>query len=210
MTDPDRDPLDLVAEEFAARLRRGETPAVAEYVARHPDLADDLRELLPAVAHMEQLKRHRAADPLPESVGGYRILREIGRGGMGVVYEAEGPDGRRAAVKVLPARHRADPAQRERFRRGAEAAARLRHPNVVPVLAAGEDGDTPYLAMEYVAGRGLDEVIAGWRRPGRASGGRPPPARRSCRTTGRRSPGSGRPSPGRSSTPTTTGCCTGT
>src|ERR1017187_10217261 len=87
--------LDQLAEEFAERFRRGERPALKEYTDRHPELADDIRELFPAMVKVEQVKGvrqgedvngdSRAANPLLKEVGDYRILREIGRGGMGVV-----------------------------------------------------------------------------------------------------------------------------
>jgi serine/threonine protein kinase len=169
--DPDRDPLDVVAEEFADRCRRGQTPSVTEYVARHPALADDLRELLPAVAQMELLKKVRraappaaAGDPPPARLGDFRIVRELGRGGMGVVYEAVQESlGRRVALKLLPAPARADRTSRERFRREATAAAKLHHTNIVPVFGVGEANGIPYYVMQYIPGCGLHDVIAGWR-----------------------------------------------
>ena len=173
MTDPDRDPLDLVAEEFADRCRRGETPSVTEYVARYPDLAADLRDLLPAVAQMERLKKVGRATPYllppadaapPDRLGDFRIVREIGRGGMGVVYEAVQESlGRRVALKLLPAHARLDPTRRERFLREAHAAARLHHTNIVPVFGVGEEDGVPYYVMQYIPGCGLHDVIAGWR-----------------------------------------------
>src|SRR5262249_60882007 len=84
--------LNQLAEEFAARYRRGERPALQEYVDRHPELADDIREFFPAVVEMEQVKEDRhelpepaAAGPLPplERLGGYPIPRGIGHGGLG-------------------------------------------------------------------------------------------------------------------------------
>src|SRR5262245_19617931 len=87
-----------LADEFAQRYRRGERPSLAEFVERHPELADDIREFFPTVVEMEQAREDRAEvaephaiGPLPplERLGDFRIIREIGHGGMGVVYEAE-------------------------------------------------------------------------------------------------------------------------
>jgi hypothetical protein len=166
-----RDPVERLAEEFAARFRRGERPALSEYTQRYPDLAEDIRLMFPALVALEQLKPAGeatgpegapVADDLPlHRLGDYRILREVGRGGMGVVYEAEQISlGRHVALKVLPAQTLANPTYLERFRREAKAAARLHHTNIVPVFGDG----VPFYAMQFIAGEGLDKVLHDLRR----------------------------------------------
>ena len=96
----------------------------------------------------------------PERIGGYRILREVGRGGMGVVYEAEQLSlGRHVALKVLPDPIAHDPRGLERFRREARAAARLHHTNIVPVHEVGQDGGVVFYAMQFIQGQPLDVVL---------------------------------------------------
>ncbi|HEX5269680.1 MAG TPA: protein kinase, partial [Gemmataceae bacterium] len=185
MADPSgdgREPIEVLAEEFLERRRRGETPSMKEYVERHPELADEIRELFPALAVMHdidpapaELGESRAA-PAPRRLGDYRILRTIGRGGMGVVYEAEQLSlGRRVALKILSPQAVGDGRARERFRREARAAARLHHTNIVPVFDIGEEGAACYYAMQLIPGQGLDRVIDELRRlrarpdPGKAS-----------------------------------------
>src|SRR5262249_17788513 len=142
------DLLDQLAEEFADRFRRGERPALEEYTDRYPELDREIRDLFPALVRVELAQGlrpalaepgdPRAAGPPPSQVGDYRILREVGRGGMGVVYEAEQISlGRRVALKVLPRKVCGDPTVLERFRREARAAARLHHTNIVPVFGVG-------------------------------------------------------------------------
>ena len=168
--------LDQLAEEFAARFRRGERPALKEYTERYPELAEAIRELFPAMVEVEQADGDRqgeeekekeketgdsrsANSPLSQ-IGDYRILREIGRGGMGVVYEAEQISlGRRVALKVLPRQVSGDRLVQERFRREARAAARLHHTNIVPVFEVGQDEDVRFYAMQFIQGQGLDRVI---------------------------------------------------
>lgn len=168
MTEPDgdRDPVEELAAEFSARLRGGENPDIEEYARRCPDRATEVRELFPTVAVVERSKarRARSADgraslggPRPDRLGDFRIVREIGRGGMGVVYEAVQESlGRPVAVKVLP--RRTDPAERERFRLEARTAARLHHTHIVPVYADGEHDGLCFFAMQLVTGVGLDEL----------------------------------------------------
>jgi tetratricopeptide (TPR) repeat protein len=97
---------------------------------------------------------------LPRDLGDFRILREIGRGGMGVVYEAEQKSlRRRVALKVLPFAAGLDPKRLARFRIEVQAAARLHHSNIVPVYAVGEEAGVHFTAMQFVQGRPLDAVI---------------------------------------------------
>jgi serine/threonine protein kinase/tetratricopeptide (TPR) repeat protein len=95
-----------------------------------------------------------------QQVGDYRILCEIGRGGMGVVYEAEQQAlGRRVALKVLPRTSAGDGSAQIRFQREAKAAARMHHTKIVPVFDVGQDGEHLYYAMQLIHGQGLDLVI---------------------------------------------------
>src|SRR5579872_4243288 len=91
-------------------------------------------------------------------LGAYRIVDLLGRGGMGAVYEAEAPDGRRVALKVLP-RELADPRLLQRFKREGRAAAALVHPNVVALLETGEADGFPFLVFELVRGGTLQDRL---------------------------------------------------
>jgi serine/threonine protein kinase len=105
----------------------------------------------------------------PSRLGDFSILREVGRGGMGVVYEAEQvPLGRRVALKVLSAAATLDPRQRQRFLVEAQAAALLRHEHIVPVFGFGSDRGVYYYAMAFIDGSSLAEVIRGRRGPAHA------------------------------------------
>ncbi len=169
-----------LAEEFLERYRRGQHPSLKEYIDRHPSLADEIREVFPAMAMMENIAladeslagepTGPAPSPLPlapplEQLGDYRILREIGRGGMGVVYEAKQLSlARQVALKILPRHVARDEKMLERFRREARAAARLHHTNIVPVFEVGRDGGLCYYAMQFIRGQGLDLVYDELRR----------------------------------------------
>jgi WD40 repeat protein/tRNA A-37 threonylcarbamoyl transferase component Bud32 len=196
------DPIDALAEEFQERRRRGERPTIAEYVERFPELADGIRTVFGALVAVEDVEAgsqgptwpggRRIASPGPEQgkaartpswpqrMGDFCILREIGRGGMGVVYEAEQESlGRRVALKVLPAALLHDPYRLERFQREARAAAGLHHTNIVPVYCVGQIDGVPYYAMQYIPGRSLEEVFGELRSSRKsemvASGGHEPP-----------------------------------
>ena len=153
--EPERDPLELLADEFTHRLRCGEQPSVEEYAASHPDLAEQIRATFPGLVMIEELASQEFSArktnaggltvlaPLQvERIADFRIVREVGRGGMGIVYEAVQESlGRRVALKVLPAPKRADCTRLARFEREAAAAARLHHTNIVPVFAVGSEED---------------------------------------------------------------------
>jgi serine/threonine protein kinase/WD40 repeat protein len=169
----ERDPVEVLAQEFLARRRRGEVPALTEYTQRYPELAAEIREVFPALVLLDQAgpvasdlarsmeSRLGPRGGVPEQLGDFRILREVGRGGMGVVYEAEQVSlGRRVALKVLPAQVQANARFLARFEREAKAAARLHHTNIVPVYGVGVHQGTHYYAMQFIQGQALDQVLA--------------------------------------------------
>lgn len=174
MTPPDsgeeaplaRDPVEELAETFLERYRRGERPSLSEFIARAPEHAQEIRELFPALVLMEQAdpaaSAHRPAAACHlERLGDYRLIREVGRGGMGIVYEAEQESlGRHVALKILPLSAATDGKGLIRFRREARSAARLHHTNIVPVFDIGEREGIHYYAMQFIEGQGLDQVIA--------------------------------------------------
>jgi WD40 repeat protein/serine/threonine protein kinase/Tfp pilus assembly protein PilF len=169
----DRNPVDALAEEFVERFRRGERPALSEFTDKYPQFADEIRDLFPALVMLEDVRpapqttahdkgwRGAATGRPLERLGDYRILREVARGGMGIVYEAEQESlGRHVALKVLPNHALLDPRQLQRFQREARAAARLHHTNIVPVFGVGEEAGLHYYVMQFIQGQGLDQVLA--------------------------------------------------
>ena len=175
-----------LAEEFLERYRRGERPGLREYLDRHPELDGEIREVFPAMAMMENIAirddplegertdPHTPSRPdsrVPAQIGDFRIIREIGHGGMGAVYEAEQVSlGRHVALKLLLPQVVRDARQRRRFEREARAAARLHHTNIVPVFGVGQHDGSAFYVMQYIPGLGLDAVIDELRRwmPGRS------------------------------------------
>lgn len=164
------DPLDVLATEFTARQRQGECPTIKEYVERYPELEEDIRLLFPTIVTLERQKvsRQRTAEGSVllagrelKQLGDFRIVRELGRGGMGIVYEAEQQSlARRVAIKVLPRQSLVDSKQLGRFQREAHTAAGLHHTNIVPVFGVGEEGGYHFIVMQLIAGIGLDKVLA--------------------------------------------------
>ena len=163
--DPADDPRVLqAARDYLAELEAGHRPDRRAYEARHPDLAAAVAECLDGVelAHgIGALRGPPAAATVPQlPLGDFQIVREIGRGGMGIVYEATQLSlGRRVALKVLPFAAALDAKQLQRFRTESHAAAQLLHPNIVPVYAVGCERGTHYYAMQIIDGQPLDAYI---------------------------------------------------
>ncbi len=172
----DRDPVEVLAAEFLEQQRRGQNPTIAEFVASHPELALEIRELFPAIIAMERLKAHCEVPQVSraslgatklERLGEFRLLSEIGRGGMGIVYEALHESlGRHVAVKVLP---KQSAKQCRAFQREARTAARLHHTNIVPLFGVGEQDGYHYIVMQLIRGVDLEAVLTALRNL-RASG----------------------------------------
>jgi WD40 repeat protein/serine/threonine protein kinase len=166
-------------EEYQAAWQAGGRPDRAEFLARHADIAAALAECLDglefiqaAAPRLQQSAGALAAgadlagaEPAEGLLGDFRILREVGRGGMGVVYEAEQISlGRRVALKVLPLAAALDTRQLQRFKNEAQAAAGLHHTNIVPVYAVGSERGVHFYAMQYIDGHTLVAVIRDLRR----------------------------------------------
>lgn len=160
--------LELLADEFLTAVQAGKNPSIDEFIAKLPEREEDIRTLLQAIVLMDNLssRQHsenqleRMSSASTERIGDYRIVREIGRGGMGIVYEAVQESlGRRVALKVLNPKFAGSATQVSRFRREAEAVAQLHHTNIVSVHSAGESKGLQYIAMQFVDGVPLTSAI---------------------------------------------------
>jgi hypothetical protein len=164
--------LGMLVEELTAKLHAGERVDVDACVRAHPEYADQIRQLLPALSLLADLGNSVVtqavsstpgipdADEIVGTLGDFRLVREVGRGGMGVVYEAEQISlGRRVALKVLPFAAVLDPRQLQRFRNEAHAAASLNHPGIVPVHCVDCERAVHFYAMQFIEGQSLAEVI---------------------------------------------------
>src|SRR5206468_9031325 len=127
-----------------------------------------------SVARGEAVSARRDLAAELGTLGDFRLIREVGRGGMGVVYEAEQISlRRRVALKILPFASAMDPRQLQRFQVEAQAAACLHHTHIVPVHAVGTERGVSYYAMQYIEGRNLAEVIRELRQLDGLDGGPP-------------------------------------
>ncbi|MFN0054202.1 MAG: WD40 repeat domain-containing serine/threonine-protein kinase, partial [Planctomycetales bacterium] len=182
---------ELVAR-VADHLAQGRQAEVEALLVEHPDQAERIRQLLPAINLLAVTGQSGVAPGSPVqsafsrapisfgTLGDFLVVREIGRGGMGVVYEAEQISlSRRVALKVLPFAGMLDPRQLQRFTNEAKAAASLHHQNIVPVYAVGSDRGIHFYAMQLISGQTLSEVVASLRRTRPAAANPRRPLRRS-------------------------------
>ena len=150
--------IEEVFEDYIRRINEGEPLERREVKERYPEFAEPLLERLEM---FELIDREPAEERDLGSIADYTLIRQIGRGGMGVVYEAEQTSmHRRVALKVLRTTDAADATSVARFAREARIAGSLHHPNIVPVFAMGIADQTPYYAMEFVEGETLSQAVA--------------------------------------------------
>jgi serine/threonine protein kinase len=170
-------------EQVGAAVERGDSAAAEAVIGAHPEYAERLRRILPAIQALAAFEEPDASstgrspadlgDAPDRTLGDFRIRREVGRGGMGVVYEAEQISlGRRVALKVLPYASLLDARQLERFKNEARVAAGLHHTNIVPVYTVGSDRGVYYYAMQFIEGRDLADVVQQLRAGSKEQGAR--------------------------------------
>jgi len=157
--------------EYLAQLETGEVPSRDDFKTRYSGLGEELDECLDAVelAHSIGKKSKPAQSQFTaEPLGDFRIICEIGRGGMGIVYKATQLSlGRSVALKVLPFAASLDHRHLQRFQFEAQAAAQLHHSNIVPVYAVGCDRGTHYYAMQLIDGKPISDALAELRAAGK-------------------------------------------
>ncbi|MEM6472778.1 MAG: serine/threonine-protein kinase [Planctomycetota bacterium] len=159
--------IEFVIDRFTEELNRGDVPSIDEYVRQYPGLAESLRDVLPSIV---AIQAEPNASPVGHAnnrlqlrpgreFGEYRIVSEIGFGGMGVVYEAiHQPLQRRVALKVMSPQL-SDKSHRQRFAIEARAAASLHHTHIVPVFETGDFHGMPYIALQFIDGISLEKLI---------------------------------------------------
>jgi eukaryotic-like serine/threonine-protein kinase len=170
----DQERLARILDDYLVAIEQGKSVSPEELLAKYPDDAAQLRgylsglQLFHAVAGGAQQESGIAGGssvpPALQTIGDYRLVREIGRGGMGVVYEAwQVSLRRRVALKVLPFTSGNDAKQIGRFKNEAQAAAQVQHPNIVPVFAVGEENGVHYYVMQLVEGQSLTSLLGAMR-----------------------------------------------
>ena len=165
---PDEDELITLVSKLSDRIRAGEPVDLDAAQREHPRHAAWLAETVQAIRLLSALGRPAVGESAPgdagacsgRRIGDYELVREVGRGGMGVVYEARQVSlGRKVALKVLPAVAALDLKRRRRFDREARAAALLRHDHIVPVYSVEARGESPYYVMQFVEGHNLADLL---------------------------------------------------
>jgi serine/threonine protein kinase/WD40 repeat protein len=165
-----------IVDQMMGRVAAGQSVDLESLCSQYPQIAPRLRNLFPAIVAMAELKdgsqggippetQANHSLGLPGTLGDFRIVRQLGRGGMGVVFEAEQISlSRRVALKVLPFASALDKRSLQRFKNESLAAAMLKHTNIVTVYAVGMDRGVHFYAMELIEGQTMAEVIAEARR----------------------------------------------
>ncbi|MCG6157801.1 serine/threonine protein kinase [Rubinisphaera margarita] len=168
-SDSERDPLEVLFSTYIERYRAGEAVDISSFAAEHPGHASEIRDLFPTLVGLEAVRDNRMSQTQEVDrkniqsglqLGDYQLLREIGVGGMGIVYEAlQLSMQRRVALKVLPREFSRQRDRRERFMQEARTVARLSYRNIVPIIDFGESDGRCFFAMRLVQGVGLDWIV---------------------------------------------------
>lgn len=158
-----------VVDEYLAALEVGEDPNISQIAERYPAHADKITKTLGLLQTLQELKSEDLSSAEVEKprrvIGDFELIREIGRGGMGIVYEAfQSSVNRRVALKVLPFAAMVDPVRLQRFKNEVRAAGSLHHTNIVPVFSVGLEQGFHYFAMQFIDGMSLAQVISELRR----------------------------------------------
>jgi len=170
MTPPNPRRVDDIVSAYLDRLNRGDKLDPFDILSDYPDIGPDILEKIETFIELGSSPMEGKALP---SIGDFTLRRQIGRGGMGIVYDAwQNSMDRRVALKVLPAGIAADNKTFIRFMREAKAAGQLDHANIVHVHGLGVDEKTPYFAMEFVEGETLAHILTGMRAQAHEAGAR--------------------------------------
>ena len=154
----DKDLLNRLVERYLEQSEAHGPSVLEQITEEYPQLADQVRDRIRVLDDLGMLPDSK--DEFPESLGEFRLIEVIGRGGMGAVYRAvQEPLDREVALKVIRPEHLYIPIARERFRREIETIARLHHPGIVPIYSVGMEGELPYFTMEYIRGCTLDQLL---------------------------------------------------
>ena len=171
---PDDPRLVKAVEQYLAELDAGRNPSRSQFLARYPDLKEPLAACLEGLELVHKAAGSSSAGSQPslratlgeidfasaDPLGDFRIIGEIGRGGMGIVYEAfQLSLGRMVALKVLPFASALNPRHLQRFKNEAHAAAQLHHSNIVPVYAVGHERGVHFYAMQLIEGQSVSALI---------------------------------------------------